>query len=229
MNSLSDNEEINKDVQETIKQKWTLTEEDLERQFTDAELKKLCLRHKCRVDMFKWNPVNEMREKLVKDGRFKQRSFAYCLRLTAKGFNKYKHKISYDPKIIQKWREEDWRDRLKNSILSLGMWLSDEKEEQQDEEPFQHVEARHGIGEFVRFDNELPGSTERTFEGSLEDIRPEIREALDVNTDSMSLNTQDVLYSEPISAPTNYDEFDDRIQLTSTQEQELNLANAIIF
>lgn len=179
--------------------------------------------------MFKWNPVNEMREKLVKDGRFKQRSMAYCLRLTAKGVNKYKHEISYDPKIIQKWREEDWRDRLKNSILSLDMWLADEKEEQQDEEPFQHVEAQLNIGEFMRFDNELPRSTERTFEGSLEDIRPEIREALDVNTDSMSLNTQDVLYSEPISAPTNYDEFDDRIQLTSTQEQELNLANAIIF
>ncbi|KAL9922183.1 uncharacterized protein ACN427_002830 [Glossina fuscipes fuscipes] len=229
MNSFLDNEEINEEVQETIKQKWTLTEEDLKRQFTDAELKKLCLKHKCRVDMFKWNPVNEMREKLLKDGRFKQRSIAYCLRLTAKGVNKYKHKIIYDPKTIQKWREEDWRDRLKNSILSLGMWLADEREEQQDEEPFQHLDAQLEPAEFVRFDNELPASTERTFEGSLEDIRPEIREALDINTESMSLNTQDVLDSQPISALTNYDEFDDRIQLTSTQEQELNLANPIIF
>ncbi|KAI9583779.1 telomere-binding protein cav-like [Glossina fuscipes fuscipes] len=223
MNSPSDNEEINEEIVQILKQKWTLSEEDLKRQFTKAELKKLCLKRKCRVDMWKWNPVNEMHEKLVKDGRFKQRPTGYCLRLTAKGVNKYKHKIMYDRKIIKKAREEDRRDQLKNSILSLGMWLAEEKEKQQDEElrPIEehfveNEEVQDEVGDFGRRDNEVPSSSKRTSEFSTDDIRREIGETLDVDTESMSLNTSDLLDSESISAPTNYVESNDKIRVTST-------------
>uniref|UniRef100_A0A1B0FGE4 Uncharacterized protein n=1 Tax=Glossina morsitans morsitans TaxID=37546 RepID=A0A1B0FGE4_GLOMM len=217
MNPLSDNDEINEEVVRIIKQKWTLSEEDLKRQFTETELKKLCLKRKCRVDMWKWNPVNEMHEKLVKDGRFKQRPIGYCLRLTAKGVNKHKHKIMYDRKIIKKAREEDRRDQLKNSILSLGMWLAEEKEKQQDEDlrPIEedfvedeeidkHSEGQDEVGDYGRRDNEVPGSSKRTSEISTNDIREEIDETLDVDTESMSVNTSDLLDSESISASTNY-------------------------
>uniref|UniRef100_A0A1A9VI83 Uncharacterized protein n=1 Tax=Glossina austeni TaxID=7395 RepID=A0A1A9VI83_GLOAU len=219
MNSLSDNDEINAEVVRIIKQKWTLSEEDLKRQFTETELKKLCLKRKCRVDMWKWNPVNEMHEKLVKDGRFKQRPIGYCLRLTAKGVNKYKHKIMYDHKIIKKAREEDRRDQLKNSILSLGMWLAEEKEKQQDEElrsieeDFvedeeidKHSEVQNEAGDFGGYDNQVPGGSKRTSEISTDDVRQEIGETLDVDTESMSINTLDLLESESITASTNYAE-----------------------
>uniref|UniRef100_A0A1B0ABS1 Uncharacterized protein n=1 Tax=Glossina pallidipes TaxID=7398 RepID=A0A1B0ABS1_GLOPL len=210
MNSLSDNDEINEEVVRIIKQKWALSEEDLKRQFTEPELKKLCLKRKCRVDMWKWNPVNEMHEKFVKDGRFKQRPIGYCLRLTAKGVNKHKHKIMYDHKIIKKAREEDRRDQLKNSILSLGMWLAEEKEKQEDEElrpiqeDFVEDEAIDEVRGFGHRDNEVPGSSKRTTEISTDDIRQEIGETLDVDTESLSLNTSDLLHSESISASTNY-------------------------
>uniref|UniRef100_A0A1A9X142 Uncharacterized protein n=1 Tax=Glossina brevipalpis TaxID=37001 RepID=A0A1A9X142_9MUSC len=262
MNSLSSyNTEINEEVVKTISQRWELTQEDLKRQFTEAELKMLCLKHKTRVDMWKCNPVNDMKEKLKRDGRFKRRSVKYRLHLIAKGVNKYKHKIMYDPNILQNMRNEFWRDRLKNSILSLEMWVAEEKQTQQNKEPeytveeylellhreesevvslSQHLGVEVELGGFEHFANELSGSSNRkaqqkhqiniqnTSELNSEHVRREIADALDVNTDSLSLNTQEALDSELFSAPTNYADFNDRVPLTSTQSMEL-AHNPIIF
>uniref|UniRef100_A0A1A9WDV5 Uncharacterized protein n=1 Tax=Glossina brevipalpis TaxID=37001 RepID=A0A1A9WDV5_9MUSC len=254
------NEEINEEIIKTISQKWELTQEDLKRQFTEAELKMLCMKHKTRVDMWKCNPVNEMKEKLEKDGRFKQRPVSYCIRLIAKGVNKYKRKIMYDPKVLQEWRKEDWRDRLKNSILSLELWFAEEKENQESIELeraveeslelmlqeeydvtslLQNSEVENELQEFGHLDNGLPGSSKRTAQPTSqvdtqitseinpEEVRTEIAEILDFNTESLSLNTQNVFESEVFSAPTNYDDFNRRISLTSTQSQKPN--NPIIF
>lgn len=95
------------------------TEEEMARTFTDSEMKHLCRKMKCRVDMWKWNPVDEFREKLKRDGRFLNRSERYCLRLTAKAVNLHWNRIKYDDNDISSLRQEASLYRRKEYIMKL--------------------------------------------------------------------------------------------------------------
>ncbi|XP_037824132.1 uncharacterized protein LOC119612398 [Lucilia sericata] len=102
------------------------TKEDLKRVFTEAELKELCLKHKCRVNMWRWNVANEYRIVFTESGRYQRWSERDRLRMLAKAVNKMKPSILYDEEEILKTRKEEWAFQLKENILSLDYWRREE-------------------------------------------------------------------------------------------------------
>ncbi|KAM7354500.1 caravaggio [Cochliomyia hominivorax] len=116
------NENNNSEVYNRYLELSKPTKEDLERVFTEEELKKLCLKHKCRVDMWRWNVVNDYRVLFTESGRYQRWSERERLGMLRKAVNKMKPGILYDEKVIEETRKEDWKFQLKENILSLNFW-----------------------------------------------------------------------------------------------------------
>lgn len=95
------------------------TELEKMRTFTENELEFLCRHYKCKVNIWQWNPVDEMRCKLQKDGRFKNRSERYCRRLITKGVNLFWPRIKYDEDEILKNRQQEFVFRRRRQIWKL--------------------------------------------------------------------------------------------------------------
>ncbi|XP_065356397.1 telomere-binding protein cav-like [Calliphora vicina] len=98
------------------------TKADFERVFSEDELKKICLKHKCRVDMWRWNVVNEYRILFTESGRYQRWSDHKRLRMLTKAVNRMKPSSLYDEHEILKTRKEEWGLQLKDNILSLNYW-----------------------------------------------------------------------------------------------------------
>ena len=98
------------------------TAEDFQRIFTDEELKELCLKHKCRVDMWRWNVVNDYRILFTNSGRYQRWSERKRVLMLAKAVNKMKPSVLYGEKEIERIRQEEWGLQLKENILSLNYW-----------------------------------------------------------------------------------------------------------
>ncbi|XP_065357801.1 telomere-binding protein cav-like [Calliphora vicina] len=100
----------------------TPTKADFERVFTEDELKKLCLKHKCNVNMYRWNVVNDYRIAFTKSGRYQRWPENVRLGMLAKAVNKMKPSVLYDEQEIIKTRKEEWDFQLNENILSLNYW-----------------------------------------------------------------------------------------------------------
>ncbi|GBP03310.1 Telomere-binding protein cav [Eumeta japonica] len=83
------------------------TEEDLRRVFTNEELKELCLKTKCKIDIWRWNAVNDYRILFTQSGRFQRWSEQDRLRMLAKAVNTMKPSVLYDEEEIAKTRKRN--------------------------------------------------------------------------------------------------------------------------
>lgn len=81
----------------------------------------MCLKHKCKVDIWRWNVVDDYRTLFTQSGRYQKWSERGRLRMLAKAVNKIKPEI-YKEEEIKQIRKEEWEYQLKENILCLNYW-----------------------------------------------------------------------------------------------------------
>lgn len=101
------------------------TPSDIKKKVSNEELQELCLRVPCRVEMHRWNPVNDYVQYFKLKGRFKTKSKASIDCLLAKAVNR--HKVTMLPKDAEIWitRRKEWCQRKKDNLLRLALWKHD--------------------------------------------------------------------------------------------------------
>lgn len=153
------------------------SKEDLARKFTDKELTKLCLKRKCRVDMWKWNLVYEYRLVFEKEGRYQKWDDRKRQKMLKKAVNSVKTTIGYTDEEIAQARKKEWEWEKKESILSLNLWEYDERQENKNK--------RQEQGDETAFE-----SNEDVHENLLVNT-PQIDEESDEEFDLLSLSDED--------------------------------------
>ncbi|XP_037954521.1 telomere-binding protein cav-like [Teleopsis dalmanni] len=217
---------------------WQPTEEDLQREFSQKELIKLCRRVPCRVNMTRWNAVNDCYESLLQQGRLKNKSEKAILKLVAKGVNRYKDECVYVQSDILPKLKSEWRLRKKRNILHLDYFDYMERKSLTTSVSATDIEStptenNAGHAEDISIEanvsHEEPpveDSVQKTVEGpaKLRKASNILEELLAVHTESFTINTEGMenfCESEPLSQdilPTQND-FESNIPLTSTQSQ----------
>ncbi|TMW52616.1 hypothetical protein DOY81_002310 [Sarcophaga bullata] len=157
------------------------TEEDFQRIFSDEELKELCLKHKCRVDMWRWNVVNDYRILFTNSGRYQRWSDRKRVLMLAKAVNKMKPSVLYDEEDIKRIRKEEWGLQLKENIMSLNYWKRKKLNEFQERLLF--------VSDSEEIDQEiLQQCAVNTESMNMADIYTQSQAAAcDVNTESMNM------------------------------------------
>ncbi|XP_065358270.1 telomere-binding protein cav-like [Calliphora vicina] len=167
------------------------TKADLEKVFTDDELKKLCLKLKCRVDIWRWNVVNDYRIAFTKSGRYQKWSEPVRLGTLAKAVNKMKPSVLYDEQEIIETRKEEWEFQLKDNILSLNYWERGHKS------PKQVVTGSEDVDEDVEYDINTESMNETLLTQSEVNLESKIDEELLIDDDDDSEDSvKTVLYNE---------------------------------
>uniref|UniRef100_A0A1I8PYY2 Telomere-binding protein cav n=1 Tax=Stomoxys calcitrans TaxID=35570 RepID=A0A1I8PYY2_STOCA len=114
--------DLDKEVLLKMAKRLEPTEEDIKRPMTDEELRELCLKVKCRVEAYRWNPVYVYKRYFEKRNRFANKPPQEQRYLMAKAVNRHKAKMLYDEEEIKKERRQEWILRKKDNILSLESW-----------------------------------------------------------------------------------------------------------
>ncbi|XP_073846421.1 caravaggio [Musca autumnalis] len=130
------------------------TEDDIKRVLTDDEQKELCRKIKCRVDAFRWNPVEDYNRYFKRRNRFVGKTPLEQRQLLAKAVNRYYHiKWKFDEEEIRKERRREWIIQKKNNLLSLNLWAR-ERQEKLEEQQNQEIESL--IEEVSEISNDIP-------------------------------------------------------------------------
>ncbi|KAI8125783.1 hypothetical protein FF38_10622 [Lucilia cuprina] len=196
------------------------TKEDLKRVFTEDELKELCLKHKCRVNMWRWNVANEYRIVFTESGRYQRWSERDRLRMLAKAVNKMKPAVLYDEEEILKTRKEEWAFQLKENILSLDYWR---REELRNKSPRLRVSESEEFEELSQMavNTESMNVNEFLTENANEnqDFDLEVERNIEVHTESM--NSSELLtQSQGQKVTSKKVTFNNSLLTTQTQGQE---------
>lgn len=105
-----------------FKKSLKASDEDLMRVITPEEQIELCSRLKCRVDIWRWNPVYEYQLEFKRKGRYQRWDNKLRLRMLAHSVNLKKPGVIYDENVIAKIRKTEWETQKKKCILSLNFW-----------------------------------------------------------------------------------------------------------
>lgn len=95
----------------------------------------MCRRVKCRVDAFRWNPVEDYNRYFKQRNRFAGKTPLEQRQLLAKAVNRYYHiKWKFNEEEIRKERRKEWIIQKKNNLLSLNLWAHERQKELEDQE-----------------------------------------------------------------------------------------------
>ncbi|GBP00847.1 Telomere-binding protein cav [Eumeta japonica] len=202
----------------------TPTEEDLRRVFTEDELKELCLKQKCRVDIWRWNVVHNYRMLFTQSGRYQRWSEGN--RLESYGIDsEVESQLEVD---TQEVNEEQVEKQTQADTVSANVEVNSKPVSSENEEVTQPVgvnliEADINEDYFSDRDSEdsletvmLNEKQSKNTSASLKsDVVPDIENNYSVNTMSMTIDTEmstqtQGLQSQDVIA-SNYDNFKDII------------------
>ncbi|XP_061390288.1 telomere-binding protein cav [Musca vetustissima] len=172
-------EEPARSVVKSMLAKLEPTEEDIKRVLSEDELKELCRKVKCRVDAFRWNPVEDYNRYFKRRNRFVGKSPLEQRQLLAKAVNRYYHiKWKFNEEEMRKERRKEWIIQKKNNLLSLDLWAYERQKEAGEQTPVLQIsDSENSESLEVLQPTQMPEiqrreSEEEEYEEILPDIQP---------------------------------------------------------
>lgn len=193
------------------------TPDDIAKKLSQDELKLLCRRVRCRVDMWKYNPVEDFAHVFRKEGRFLGKPQKFINKLLLKAYRTKPHYFKAVEEEKEKEADREWQQRKKDSLLRLNQWHYEAEQRIRDSEvetvlapeyepiEIETVQSEEYLSEYLDAADLQDGISH--VNPTVEKKKPsdEVEGEFDVciNSESITLNTQSMPESDVVSEPLN--------------------------